>query len=241
MSTQCEPATDAQLVDELASVFHTESAAHELLERVCFPRGRIPTFCEPAGFWRTIAQRLEAGILEGGSGLRRVVSAAAELYCGNPIFRGWLGTNRPTLEGPQGNGGATILLRTSVDAHRLFELASELARDRRLSGPLNLLCASGENVALYLSAVDALGALELSSLLAEKLNGHLRRPPIVAGDLIRDHLIDRLFVEGPDLARLDGNGKAAAAAGASPAPAGQLNERRDQMNCPGNHERNGAA
>jgi Effector-associated domain 1 len=223
MSTNHEPAFYAQVVDELANVFHTEIAAHELLERVRFPRGRVPSFREPAAFWQEIAQRLEAGILGKGSGLGRLIRAAAEMYCGNEIFQSWLRTNSLVSENRRGNGGVTILLTTSLDLHQVVDLARELARDRRLSSTLDLLFASGEHVALYLSESDAEGALELSDLLAERLNGHLRRRPIVAGDLIRDHLIDRLFVEVPDSSPSELSRTPSASAALLSGHAGQLN------------------
>jgi transitional endoplasmic reticulum ATPase len=90
MTSNPERPTDARVVAELANVFDEENNARALLERINYPRGRIPHWTAPAAFWRNIFRSLVAGILPGGEDLRPVVIEAAEVYPGNRIFTSWL-------------------------------------------------------------------------------------------------------------------------------------------------------
>jgi hypothetical protein len=61
-------------------------------------------------------------------------------------------------------------------------------------------------VGLYLNGADTEQAHQLSTALFATLNGRLLRRPTVVADQIRDYLIGRLLVEGPDEGRYEFNG-----------------------------------
>jgi hypothetical protein len=205
MSRQPEKPTDAKAIDELANLYQDRNAANSLFEVITFPRNRIPPFGVPIDFWRTIGGLLQGGILPGGGGLRPLIQAAADMFPGNEILRAWLGADAPRVA-PTADGGATILLSTNADVFEVIELARGLAQQRGLPGRVDMLYASGENVGLYLNGADTEQALRLSNALFETLNGRLLGRPRVIADQIRDYLIGRLFVEGPDSDRFEFKG-----------------------------------
>ncbi len=73
-----------RLIDELASVFDSPSAARSLLDEVGFPPARTPPPEQPLLFWKTIAREIENGVIEGG--LERLAAAAAKAYPFNAAF-----------------------------------------------------------------------------------------------------------------------------------------------------------
>jgi hypothetical protein len=97
MSRQPEKPTDAQVIEELANIYNQRYGSDSLLEMIGFPRGRIPPFGEPFDFWRMVAERLQSGILPGGSGLRPLIGAAADMFPGNEVFRNWLRSDGPRV------------------------------------------------------------------------------------------------------------------------------------------------
>ncbi len=72
------------LVDEMADVFGSLSAARSLLDEVGLPLSRTPAFHQPLSFWQEVAKEIENGVIEGG--LESLATAAANAYPFNPVF-----------------------------------------------------------------------------------------------------------------------------------------------------------
>ncbi|MCA9710139.1 MAG: DUF4062 domain-containing protein [Myxococcales bacterium] len=86
----------ADIVDELARVFHESGLAEVLVTRAGVPQGRRPAFTRPLVFWTRVVDEARSGLLAGGIG--PIVAEAAKMFPSNPVFR------RYREEGEQGAG-----------------------------------------------------------------------------------------------------------------------------------------
>jgi hypothetical protein len=189
----------------LATLFPELASAEGVLEIVGYPRTRYPDFSQPQNFWRQITQQIRHGILPDGRSNNDLLRAAADMYPGHRGLAEWLAPESRPDQRTLG-GGSGILLSTSVNVHELIDLARNLAQARGVPGPVELIFASGQNLALSLPQANAQQSLQLCDALFQALNGRMLRQPTVAAGQIRDYLISRLFVEGPDSARFEFNG-----------------------------------
>jgi hypothetical protein len=89
MARQRFKPTEAELIDELSTVFDDQDAARALLERIDYPRGRTPDWTDAVTFWQTIARRIRDGIMPSCNELNALFEAAASIYPGNLTFAAW--------------------------------------------------------------------------------------------------------------------------------------------------------
>jgi hypothetical protein len=196
--------TERGILDELATVFSEHAAASALLERIGFPRERIPRLDDisPRTFWAEVVRLIDAGVLLGERGLERLLENSADIFPGNRVFAPW--RHLASESAGSRDAGASILLSTKLNVHEAIDMARNLAQSNGVPGPVELLFASGDNIGLYLPA-GAEHASRLCDAMSDTLKDRLHRRPLVVGERIRDNLISRLFIEGPDSARFELN------------------------------------
>jgi len=79
--------TEEMLVDELAKVLFDEGQARLVAQRAGFSPGMIPAFRMPLVFWMTVVDAARNGAIAGG--VKALAEAAARLFSGNAVFKGY--------------------------------------------------------------------------------------------------------------------------------------------------------
>ncbi len=77
---------ESRLLRELVEVFYDRDRAVFLLLSAGFPRGMMPEFGTPVGFWTRVVDEVHHGVLAGG--LATIIRRAAQMYPSNRIFKG---------------------------------------------------------------------------------------------------------------------------------------------------------
>lgn len=83
-TTNVDGADVRRVVDELAKVVDDGVMAMMVVRGAGFPRAQLPFFTTPFLFWNHVVHHAHLGALRGG--LEPIVSEAARMYPGNPVF-----------------------------------------------------------------------------------------------------------------------------------------------------------
>jgi hypothetical protein len=99
-----EPLADAE-IQTLATVFHRQASARQLLEAAGIPRRRQPAWQTMTAeeYWREVSASLVNGVVPDGR--VRVLSAAAKMYPANPVLAG-VADDRERLPSSEAEAGS---------------------------------------------------------------------------------------------------------------------------------------
>jgi len=184
------------ILTELARVFGDATSAGALLLEVTYPNGRIPAFTTGNAFWMHVCQEIASGLTAGG--LEALLAAAAELYPHNPTFAPW---RRPdSALGQRQTTGASIHVYGVSDPSILLGAARATAHHAGIRPPVELGISSINVIELRLPSATTGQATSLAEALANQgLGEHFAYT--VNSPNIRDYLIGRIYIEGPDQSR----------------------------------------
>ena len=183
---------------ELARVFNNQQSAHALLEDVGFDRGRIPAWgdnVQPDVFWRGAAHEAEDGMVAGG--LAALVRGAGDRYPHNQVFNPEAGS--APLE-RRAETGPSIVVSGEGKVHPVIDGTRKIARRNGVPGPVEPGYANAANVEMRLPEASPEQAREVAGELERQ--GLAERATAIA-NAVRDYLLERLYVEGPDQGRFE--------------------------------------
>jgi hypothetical protein len=200
------------LLDEVSYVVQDQEQATIILESIGYPpRGRpqYPTNANTLGSWRQVCTTITTGTVPGGDDLQVLVDALARRYPSNPIFS----RNRtsPPRESNRTSGPGRefvyLLVQGSTDVEQLIDLVRQAAENIGMPAQsVRLEFHNIEGVLLMLENWTTEQAVQLSKQIHIPVSPGMA--PVrsnVASSRFEDHLLSRLYVEGPDQARFEIN------------------------------------
>ncbi len=203
----------------LAEIFGEQSLAASLLENIAYPRHQIPPFNTPIDFWKQVCRQISNGLLEDGH-LETLMRSASQMYPGNTFFRDWRNwqsvevsdsvlqeSSASQVENNSSTGINIFITGYLGDVLELFDRVQDIAQNIDVPEPIGLNYANsnpdGSNtICLYLVNANSEQALHLREAITQDFKDQQAlRVSALRG--FPDHMIHRLFVEGPDQARFE--------------------------------------
>ncbi len=188
----------------LAEVFGSGAQALVLLASIGYPSHRISSDAEPKTFWRVVLTELGSGILPDG--VRALLQEVLFMYPGNRLFReltDWLGVpSQPVTR--RELPGSSITVQGDAEPFTVLDSARRVAAEMQPGAEVNLGISLSDWILLDLPGMRMEQAAQLAPHLEADLQSrNFRVEARAASAHLRDYLMRRLLVEGPDHARFE--------------------------------------